>query len=100
MHKATAKSAPVYRVLLEKCRIRVRIYKLSGADDGSRTHTPFRGADFKSAASTVSPRPLLTRKAAELRVLRPFDAGERYLNSEGFATGSPPVARAAAEHHS
>jgi hypothetical protein len=29
-----------------------------GADDGSRTHTPFRGADFKSAASTVSPRPL------------------------------------------
>src|SRR5690242_16219188 len=30
---------------------------MTGADDGSRTHTLFRGADFKSAASTVSPRP-------------------------------------------
>jgi hypothetical protein len=35
---------------------------VDGADDGSRTHTPFRGADFKSAASTVSPRPPLLPK--------------------------------------
>ncbi len=26
-----------------------------GAQGGSRTHTPLRGADFKSAASTLSP---------------------------------------------
>ena len=39
-----------------------------GADDGSRTHTPFRGADFKSAASTVSPRPL-THVFQSLRIV-------------------------------
>ena len=28
---------------------------MAGAQGGSRTHTPLRGADFKSAASTVPP---------------------------------------------
>ncbi len=31
------------------------LYLKSGAEGGSRTHTPLRGADFKSAASTVPP---------------------------------------------
>src|SRR5215831_10179075 len=31
---------------------------LTGADGGTRTRTPLREADFKSAASTFSPRPL------------------------------------------
>jgi hypothetical protein len=29
-----------------------------GADGGTRTRTPVREADFKSAAYTISPRPL------------------------------------------
>ena len=31
------------------------LYLRSGAEEGTRTHTPFQGADFKSAASAIPP---------------------------------------------
>ena len=34
-----------------------RLWTSIGADGGTRTRTPFQITDFKSVASTISPRP-------------------------------------------
>src|SRR5262252_9570804 len=70
-----------------------------GADGGTRTRTRFPGADFKSAASTVSPRPLWRSTLAEPLLRVAAEAADQVFQLLGRGVEPLPVGAAQYQGH-